>query len=754
MPAAKILYPIKDVFKRDKSDDEHDRPQTKLYDPPVARDYATAPMESGSDSDLSIVAHPQSDAPESQKVTAPEDYPLLPSDATTSQTSVNLLDAQAELASTKIAQKTESEEDEEEDALSDKQLRRLYEDEEVERFLTVFATHVNEITLAATQGHKPKKVRIVRSNSEGGSPSGIKLVPVEDEEVDSDAETDIDEPWTYLNPNEAPEASKAPTTVPVPEKPSKPAYKPPRYLSARVAEFLVSKLPPAPVAPPAKFRLGAARLAGQRMYFSTYPFYAPFIANLMSLAAWSNWHHSARVCAVWWVLWWFNMLLPALCGRILFALLRRGIMRNPTLQELRKRRRIAEEADDLGDALEGHGAAASFLGTGPVPGAGQGGGDMGFRDIFKLAKIITKGKGKKAKEKAKETSNAVASQVGIDVEEDDNESQKADWRSSTLKAMEDFADFHERVRNLFIWRREQSSRVYALVFTILTLFFALTPAHILAKLTYAAIGFLYWFGVPVILAMPAEAFKRLPPPLADVPSDAEYAISLISARVAQGESIIPVSRRTRRQHGRARRYVANLNPSADGPGDITRDRGAWAAESGHKQSLEDMRKEANEKEAIAEEERAAASGEEKTVTSEQIGAQEDVKPNPGPVDRLKHQWEEVKSDLTSKNKELDDSVHTIGAPQTVPANHKATPGSLTLNSEAITFTPLLKSTPRRVIPLEQIQGVKKTHHTSGLRIRYKDDQKEQHEVVLRFIPNRDEIFGKLVGWGGKRWRKV
>lgn len=28
------------------------------------------------------------------------------------------------------------------------------------------------------------------------------------------------------------------------------------------------------------------------------------------------------------------------------------------------------------------------------------------------------------------------------------------------------------------------------------------------------------------------------------------------------------------------------------------------------------------------------------------------------------------------------------------------------------------------------------------------------EVVFRFIPSRDEIFGKLVGWGGKRWQKV
>ncbi|KAG8704148.1 hypothetical protein FRC08_002394 [Ceratobasidium sp. 394] len=754
MPVPKILAPIRDTLKRDKGKGERNEPINEPHESPVARDYATVPELSRSDSDMSIVsAHPQDGAPASQKVTTLEEYPLLPAGATTSQTSVNLLDARAELASARIVEKTEAELDEEEDALSDTQLRRLYDDEEVERFLTVFATHVNEITLApSTQNEKPKKVRLIRSNFADGRPGNIRIVPIEDED-ETDAETDVDEPWTYLNPDEAP---KAAATAPTHMQQAKPAHKPPRYLSARVAAFLMTKLPPTPITPPSKFRLGAARLAGQRMYFSTYPFYAPFIADLMGLAAWSDWHRSTRVCAVFWVFWWFNMLLPALLGKILFALLRRGIMRNPTLGELRKRRRIAEEADELGDAMEGHGAAASFLGTGSMPGIGEGGGDMGFRDLFKLTKLITKGKGKKGKEKAKQAASTVVPQVGADVDEGEvnHANEKDDWRKSTLKAMEDFADFHERVRNLFIWRREQSSRAYALVLALLTLFVALTPAQVLAKLSYAAIGFFYWFCVPVILALPPDAFKRLPPPLADIPSDAEYAMSLISARVAHGESVIPASRRTRREHGRARRYIANLNPATTGEGDVTRERATWAAESGHTQDIEDMRREANEKEAIVAEGRAVASGEERTVTAEEVAAEQDAKPNLGPVDRLKNQLEAGKADLFGQKDDSEESLHGIGAPQTVPANHKATPGSLTLNSVAITFTPLLASTPRRVVPLEQIQGVKKTHHTNGLRVRYKDDERVEHEVVFRFIPNRDEIFGKLVGWGGKRWRKV
>jgi hypothetical protein len=62
--------------------------------------------------------------------------------------------------------------------------------------------------------------------------------------------------------------------------------------------------------------------------------------------------------------------------------------------------------------------------------------------------------------------------------------------------------------SLFLWRREQSSRIYALAVTILTLFTALAPAHVLAKMTYATIGIIYWFITPVILAMPSDALKR------------------------------------------------------------------------------------------------------------------------------------------------------------------------------------------------------------------------------------------------------
>ncbi|QRV94788.1 short chain dehydrogenase [Ceratobasidium sp. AG-Ba] len=731
MSASKIISPIKRVLKRDKGG-EGNNAETTSHKPPVATDYAVVNSTPSKGPMPSDGSRTQYDASGSHKVTSLEEYPLLASDATTPQAGLDILDARAELASARIIERIEPEYDEDENALSEVQLRRLYEDAEIERFLTMFADHVDEITLAPTEDYSPKRVHIVRSNFKDGRPGDMRIVPLEDE-TDSDTGTDDDEPWNFLNPNGVPDTSEphvAPTTH------TKPVPEPPRYLSARVAALIVSWLPPAPIAPPSTFRLGAGRIVGQRMYTSIYPFYGALLTDLIALAAWTDWYHSARMCAIWWVLWWFNMLLPALLGRLLYILLRRGLVRSLTLKGLRKRRRTIEEADAFGEAMEGQGAAASFFGTGSVPGIAQGGGGMGMGEMLKMGKLIAKEKGKKGKEKIKQGAHAVATEIGMEEEgqkENNDASEELDWRRSLLKVMEEIANFHERARNLFLWRRERSSRVYAFALAVFTLLVTLIPAQILAKSCYAVAGLSFWFGVPIVLAMPDNVFKRIPLPLSDVPSDIEYATSLISKRVTRGESALPVPRRTR---------------------DITRDRATWAAESGTKQSLEDMREEANEKEAVAAEERAASLGKEKIVTSTDIEAKENNRPNAGPMHGLKHQWEGMIDDLSGNNDDPNDSSNAINAPQTVSASHEATLGSLTLDSEAIAFTPLLTSTPHQSILLEQIQGIKKTRHASGIRIRYKTKEGDEHEVVFRLISNRDEMFGKLVGWGGKRWRKI
>ncbi|KAJ1302741.1 hypothetical protein OPQ81_003052 [Rhizoctonia solani] len=560
------------------------------------------------------------------------------------------------------------------------------------------AGHVTEVTLApsvTTAEHK--KMAVLRSNGQGGQGLETEVF-----DVDSDGETDSDEPWTYLNQPDATGGTTGTTTTSeylpsVENQPSPHPYQPPTYLSARVAAWIIPKLPPAPIGPPHKFKISTFRLAGQRLYVSTYPFYAPFFRDLAKLATWSDWSRSAR---------------------ILVSLLRRRVMPYPSLKALRERRRLARQANDIGDAMEGHGAATSFFGTRAVPGMGQGGGDMGIRDMFKLVRVVTKGKSKKGKDKIKRAGSNAAAQVGLssgDDEEDALQRQLAedDWRTSTVKIMEDLADLHER-----LWPRRKPLQKQ------------------------------------LLLAMPPEARKRIPPPLFDVPTDSEYAISLMSIRVARGESIIPASLRGGREHGRARRFIANLNANPAATKVTASEDLEWDV-ANPDQCIDDMRQEANEKEATANRERVAAQGGVEYRESDDAPLAAESPAEIGTLGRLKNRIEASAVDLLGRDKDDSNaSLQSIGAPQTAPANHKATPGTLSLSSEEISFIPLLTSNPRLQIPLDRIQGVKKTRRTNGLRIRHLTEKGIEHEDVFRFVPNRDEIFGKLVGWGGKRWKKV
>lgn len=54
---------------------------------------------------------------------------------------------------------------------------------------------------------------------------------------------------------------------------------------------------------------------------------------------------------LFWVLWWYNMLVPALLTRTLYEVLRRRIFKYPTASELRSRLLAAGRADAVADAL-------------------------------------------------------------------------------------------------------------------------------------------------------------------------------------------------------------------------------------------------------------------------------------------------------------------------------------------------------------------------------------------------------------------
>ena len=89
-----------------------------------------------------------------------------------------------------------------------------------------------------------------------------------------------------------------------------------------------------------------------------------------------------------------------------------------------------------------------------------------------------------------------------------------------------------------------------------------------------------------------------------------------------------------------------------------------------------------------------------------------------------------------------------------PAQRGKTSGVVTVSAEMFYFTPLLPG-PRLEIPVQDIVGIKKVS-PKGISIRVKDANQEGGERNEKFWPvyERDELFGRLVGTGGKKWTRI
>ena len=89
-----------------------------------------------------------------------------------------------------------------------------------------------------------------------------------------------------------------------------------------------------------------------------------------------------------------------------------------------------------------------------------------------------------------------------------------------------------------------------------------------------------------------------------------------------------------------------------------------------------------------------------------------------------------------------------------PAQYGKTPGVITVSTEKFYFAPLLSGT-KLEISAEDIVGIKKAM-PKGISIRVKDASQEGGERKEKFVLvyERDELFGRLVGMGGKKWTRI
>jgi GRAM domain-containing protein 4 len=114
-------------------------------------------------------------------------------------------------------------------------------------------------------------------------------------------------------------------------------------------------------------------------------------------------------------------------------------------------------------------------------------------------------------------------------------------------------------------------------------------------------------------------------------------------------------------------------------------------------------------------------------------------------------------------------------------------GMLSLTPTALLFYPMRSSNAKVSIPISSIRGVKKAGRLGGLKVKYvvpvegltasprqsidnastltsegarsangvaMNGEPLEKEEKFGWVSGRDEVFAKLVGWGGRRWVKM
>ncbi|KZP31369.1 hypothetical protein FIBSPDRAFT_49641 [Athelia psychrophila] len=502
---------------------------------------------------------------------------------------------------------------------------------------------------------------------------------------------------------------------------------------------MIPSLPPAPLpAPP--FSLGRLRVTSQRLYLAVQPAYGPFFSTLARLATWKDRSQSLLFCAMFWTLWWYNLLLPALFLRTFYALIRRKIFSYPTVRELRERRAEVARASVFGDEVQ-----ARLMPSSP----------FGLTELWRIFKVFNKPKVDKAKDVIKESSNAKGKGKYKDstspektdsqptreaptvLDGSEESSLDTDSKRAILQSMAEIADLHERVKNIAIWRRPASSYFYSGIVLSLAILTFVLPAKYIAKLGCAIGGFMFWHVTPVLAAMSAADRSRMPPALDDVPTDSDYAMDLISQRVASGLHVKPTPlQRSKRTKMR----------SSETGGDDT-----FSVTSKEVKSIDWKRwgdRAALGKAAFARTPFGKA-------TLGPAWSDDEKRLYTGTDWRQTGTW-------PPRNPLIPASILLHGAPtprietHTFPAHGKAGPGLITVTSSTLYFTPLISASAIITIPFSDLRGIKKTGILKGLSIRWTETEGASTEKEEKFmwVGDRDELFARLIGPGGRRWLKV
>ncbi|KAG8969953.1 hypothetical protein FRC03_012406 [Tulasnella sp. 419] len=754
---------------------------------------------------------------------------------------------------------------------TEEELRTMYEDEEIQRFLSVFHAQVNEVTLSEPQIPKsqrpsspevPQAIAVISPDGETldesakviarlsppaecqtpsaeikiTAPSTTSLVDsdYEDEESDSESDFEQDQDWVSFETKDAPPqplpASDASTSQPEllngsgkagRRRSVKRERQPSLWLSEKAAEFVVRHLPDSRAIDarmrrgkgrPTKFTISRMRSTAQRTYLATYPVYVPLLLRLWDIARWIDWWKSARLCAIYWTLWYYNLLLPALLTYFTFQLIRHRLVPYPTLEQLQRRRLAAQQAEQFSDALadsesSAHGGkriwkSAEGVGMGlaqSMAAACSSDNGLGLWTMWKIATgNISSGKPAR-KEKGKERATVAGladHNPGLKSEEDEEDEvltrrqakDAADWRRIPLIIGDEWADIHERVKNIVLWRRPDASKKYTLILAMLTLVVTFLPAQYLAKAVYGGLGALFWFVIPVLCAMSRKQRQRIPPPFYDVPTDAEYAMEIIGMRLAQGKSVVPAKQkgfyRGRNKSKASISTIASKLKHSASQVSINSPVGLSPKASPDSPA---MMSSTLSPTTIIDSPGEITNSPAETIKRVELSHQRAG--SDSSQERKKSKFHRLVDGVQEMAQKADQRIRDLPSQnQVFTAHYKHLPGIITLNTDDLQFTPLLSNRERIKIELDSIRGVKKAGRFKGLTIRYmalvparrnekgeleaiigappvdygetRDEGSErlvastELEVKFNWVGGRDELFARIVGSRGTQWISV
>ncbi|CDO71588.1 hypothetical protein BN946_scf184911.g58 [Trametes cinnabarina] len=437
---------------------------------------------------------------------------------------------------------------------------------------------------------------------------------------------------------------------------------------------------------------------------------------------------SERIAFLYWVLWYHGLLFSGLITLVLYRLVRRKIHPYPSLEELRAYRSRINRSHAVGATLSARLATSSSIGIKDMWALFK-----GYRRERKLRKPLThKLKGMEKEDRVDASDTASVHSVATERPEENDEGpteeeevKEEDLKRVGLALLNETADFLERVKNIFLWRKPSASVFYgAILFGWFVL--GLLPATYLMRLVGFLAGAIFWHVIPVLAVIPPSERARIPPPLTNVPTDAEYAMDLISQRVARGLPVRPKRRKVKKS-----RHSSDLDVAG----------AAEHHEEEHSTSSSVNWNKWGDRLAFTKD---------RTSDFRNIFRDGQWKKSDG--------WKELVTPIAAKVVAPESGSETRIEAHTFPAQLKQHPGLITLTPTTVFFTPLLSSRATLCIHLQDVTGVKKSGLTKGIDIYYgeprSDGSKEAKEAKFFFVGSRDDLFARLLSYGGRRWKNV